>query len=554
MNPAALVQLVELAGLESFEHEAMATRFSLYLAPTPEGERRAIAEEAFRLLDKMEDCLSFYREGSDVTRINRAVEGEVVRLDEWTHQCLLIALEVAAASDGAFDPFAGAAAVGAKSQAVPSHLADLPLPEPDEMEPVLAIDAEQPWITKLAGRRWLDLGAVGKGAAIDAMVAVLHEWQVPTAVLVGGGSSVLVYGSPPSGDATTWTLVLPQLPLRPRVSLTAPFALGASGEGFQPGHVIPGAGRTARSQALVLAPTAAWADALSTAALLLPDASIQSLGDGVADMSFLAVSAAGKTLRTGKFTELRFADPVVSLVIPCWCESERLPAFLHALGEALMNETFSIEVLVIDDGSPAPDAAKTARVVADAAARFPMIKPMGTVGQHRGKGGAIYHGWRHSAASVRWLALVDADGAVPAAEVVRGLREALATDSESILIAATRYHRDASRRVHRGWIRQRTGGWFARWAQRQLGLGAVDSQCGFKVVPAPWWRARDAWTEEGYAFDLELLVAARDDGIVVKNLPISWREIDGSNVSWRDGVQLVRHVRALKTKASSPQE
>ena len=87
--------------------------------------------------------------------------------------------------------------------------------------------------------------------------------------------------------------------------------------------------------------------------------------------------------------------------------------------------------------------------------------------------------------------------------------------------------------------------WFARWAKRNLNLAADDSQCGFKIIPATWWRNREPWTVEGYDFDLELLIAARDDGVNVLNLPIAWSEIAGSNVSVRDGLRLVRVVRAL---------
>ena len=552
MTPAPLVQLVELDGLERFEHEAMATRFTLHLAPQAGVSLRQVAEAAFALLDQIEHRLSFYREGSDVTRINRAVCGESLRIHELTHQCLFTALEVAAATHNAFDPFAGRASLEAKKQSIPAHLIDLAKPVEDSPLPVLAVDPEQPIVTKLEGSRWLDLGAVGKGVALDAMAGLLRDWDIPTAVLVGGGSSVLVYGRPLGSTSEQWTLRLPQVPGSPSLQLTAPFALGASGEGFQPGHVIAPAGSTRRAQALVLAPDAALADALSTAVLVLPDAQVETLFASVSDCAVMATRREASPLRSGVFNEWRHPAPQATLVIPCWRENQRLPPFLQRLAQAVDDAGLPIEILVVDDGSPVEDAAATRVQVASIAQRHPAVRPMLDLDQHRGKGGAVYWGWRHASASSRWLAFVDADGAIPAEDVVRGLRVMLerADDAAPLLLAATRYHRDRSRRVNRGAIRQRTGGWFARWAKRKLKLGADDSQCGFKILPATWWRDREPWHVEGYDFDLELLTAARDDRVDVLNLPIAWSEIAGSNVSLGDGLRLVRVVRAMAKSSS----
>ncbi len=549
MSPRPLVQLVELDGLERFEHEAMATRFELFLAPPRHGTTRQVAAEAFNRLDRIEERLSFYREGSDVTRINRAAAGEVIRIDELTHHCLLTAMEVATASNGAFDPFAGAAALAAKRQILPAHLRDLSPPPPGEITPVLALDPAQPLVTKLAGKRWLDLGAVGKGAALEALAALLEEWDVPTAVLVAGGSSIKVIGPPLTAGRDTWTLRLAQLPGQPELPLFAPLALGASGTGFQAEHVVAPPGFQRRQQAVVLAPDAALADALSTAALLMSDESLgEVFASAPAGCAVLASRTGAAPLRTGVFNSWRRPPPAATLVIPCWREQERLPPFLAALAAAIEEAALPVEIIVVDDGSPPDDAAATREAVAGVHERFPQVRRLSDIDHHRGKGGAVHWGWRQADAGVRWLAFVDADGAIPPAEVVQGLQRALASDASSrpVLFAASRYHHDRNRAVRRGFFRQRTGGWFAAWTKRQLGIGADDCQCGFKIVPAAWWRARGPWRVEGYDFDLELLIAARDDGLVVENLPIAWREMPGSKVGIGDGLELVRVVKRLR--------
>ena len=548
MTPEPIVRLHDLTAFERFEHEAMATRFTLHLWVADEGTAlRPIAEEAFRLLDRLEEHLSFYQEGSDITRINRAAEGEIIRIDEITHRCLLTAIPVSAASNAAFDPFAGHAALVAKDQSTPLHLADLEPPAPDDTNPVLALDPEQPLVTKLSGRRWLDLGAIGKGAALDAMADLLREWDVTSAVLNGGGSSILVFGQHPTGAEDEWDVSLPQTSGQPKIWLKAPFALSASGEGFQPGHII---GTSMRPQALVLAPNAAEADALSTAALLLSDKALDTLIEKDPRYGLIATNVENPAITAGVFSEgLRLPPPALSLIIPCWCESERLPPFLLPLAERINADNLPIEIIVVDDGSPQAEADALRNKVAAIHRQFPQVRPMETANDHRGKGGAIYHGWGIAHPESQWLAFVDADGAVPVDAVITGVTHAFSASSPLPVIAANRYHRDRSQKVQRGWIRQRTGGWFASWARKQLKLDTIDSQCGFKIVPAEWWRGhQEAWIEQGYAFDLELLLAAQDAGLRVKNFNIAWREVGGSNVGPGDGLKLVQTVKALRKK------
>ncbi|GAB5561486.1 MAG: hypothetical protein SynsKO_31330 [Synoicihabitans sp.] len=549
MAPPPIVRLLDLDHMVRFKHEAMATGFEIFLPKTDDiPALRGIAEEAFRELDRIEVSLSFYREGSDVTKINRARENEVVRVSEITHRCLLHGMEISGASEGAFDPFSGYAAIEAKGQKIPLHLRDLEPPDTKDQRPVIALDPDQPLVTKLEGIRWLDLGAIGKGAALDAMAVVLREWDISSAVLNGGGSSILVFGSPPTQGEAGWKISLPQTSDNEILTLDAPFALGASGDGFQPGHVIGSSAFRARPQSLVLAPNATLADALSTAFLLMPDHAIKTLLADDPRFAVIATHASAPQVASGVFElEKLPRPPEASIVIPCWCESSRLPPFLRELARDLTSEGLATEILVVDDGSPGDEPAKTAAAIEHIRHDFPCLKPLITAERHLGKGGAIIHGWQQSTASARWLAFVDADGAVPSTAVVDGLKLALTFEQNQPLIAANRYHVTPQRPVERSWLRQRSGGWFAQWANKQLDLGTRDSQCGFKIVPAAWWRSvSNPWREIGYAFDLELLLAAKFDGVPIHNFDIPWREIGGSNVDLRDGLELVQTVRRLR--------
>jgi thiamine biosynthesis lipoprotein len=129
----------------------------------------------------------------------------------------------------------------------------------------------------------LNLGAVGKGYALDRAARLLfEEWGVRSALLHGGGSSAYAIGTPPT-EPRGWPVRLIH-PTEPNRSLGTAYlrdaGLGTSAATFQffeykgekLGHLLdPRTSWPARgtASASVLAPTAAEADAMSTAAFIL---------------------------------------------------------------------------------------------------------------------------------------------------------------------------------------------------------------------------------------------------------------------------------------------
>ena len=140
-------------------------------------------------------------------------------------------------------------------------------------------------LSRLAQNRLLDLGAIGKGYAIERAAEVLREAGVASALLHGGTSTVYALGHPP--EAEYWKVAVEQPPasfgappsLLPPVRLKDE-AMSASaiwGRSFQVegktfGHIIdPRTGHPAGGAVLaaVVLPSATETDALSTALLIL---------------------------------------------------------------------------------------------------------------------------------------------------------------------------------------------------------------------------------------------------------------------------------------------
>lgn len=241
-----------------FHHEAMATDFSLILAhPRPDYARQA-ALAAWRELDRLEAELSRFVESSDVARANRLACGESLVIGDDTLQCLLLAAEVAVATNRAFDvAYASTRIAGTTSDA-----------------PLFTLDPENHTLTSRAAELRLDLGAIGKGYALDQLAAVLADWEITSACLQSGGSTALAL-EPPPGESG-WPIGLGEGAVRRVLSLSHA-ALSGSGIAVKGEHLRnPRAGGAAARSTRVwaLAETAALSDAVSTAFFVMSNAEV----------------------------------------------------------------------------------------------------------------------------------------------------------------------------------------------------------------------------------------------------------------------------------------
>lgn len=232
-----------------FNHNAMATQFQVRIADQEKTYAAQAAQAAFALTDEMESKLSRFRANSEISLIAQLAVGETLRLTEPVFACLEIAKRMESATRGAFSPTATA------RQSQPA------LPQWTLLREIFSIRCD-------AGKLEFDLGAIGKGFALDRMAEVLREWSCPAYLLVAGGSSILAGAAPAS--TAGWSCGLDD-DNAPRRYWLNHCSLSGSGLAVKGKHIFdPRTGQPAQRQnrAWALCDTAAESDALSTACMV----------------------------------------------------------------------------------------------------------------------------------------------------------------------------------------------------------------------------------------------------------------------------------------------
>jgi thiamine biosynthesis lipoprotein len=280
---------------------AMACEFSVVL---PGSGRDALphALAALDEVDRVEQRLSVYRGESDLSLVNRAACQGRVDLDPELASLLRHAGSLHDRTRGAFDPASGALvrawgfAGGARR--VPTDV---------ERAAARAASGWRHVHLDEAGGIWFDtpglelnLGAIGKGYAIDRALERLRKGGVACALVQGGRSSLRALGEPPGGwpvaigDPRHPGATVARLRLRERaLGTTAADNQFLEAHGRRYGHVLDP--RTAWPAEALLgasatAPSATEADALSTAFFVMGIAATRAFCDEHAAIGAVLVS------------------------------------------------------------------------------------------------------------------------------------------------------------------------------------------------------------------------------------------------------------------------
>jgi thiamine biosynthesis lipoprotein len=271
---------------------AMACQFEVALntGQYPQGALAAMA--ALDLVDGLEQQMTVYRDDSEISQLNAMAYDSPVEVEPQLFELLRLGAQLHDDTNGAYDLTAGPL----------SHIWGFfrrsgRVPSPQELSDAMCrvgadkldVDVAHRTIRFRVPGMEINLGSIGKGYALDRAAEVIAEHDIDHYLIHGGQSSVLARGSRgkfASEEAALragWWIGI-RHPLRPNQRLAEVRllnrALATSGaavqfflhEGRRYGHILdPRTGLPAEGSlsATILAPTAAEADALSTACYVL---------------------------------------------------------------------------------------------------------------------------------------------------------------------------------------------------------------------------------------------------------------------------------------------
>jgi thiamine biosynthesis lipoprotein len=290
------------------QRHAMGSLFEVYLAGTDRDGLVAAGESAMDEIERLDRQLSHYRDDSDIARLNANAGKQWVRLEPRLYRLIHRCCELSRETEGAFDITAGSLV-----KAWGFHRGEGRIPPDEEIGTILEgvgfyrilFDDDEHLVYFTNPGLDINLGAIGKGYALDEAASILRFYSVRSAVLHGGHSTIYALGgaltpqaplprtvevepssaseirNPQSAirDSQGWPFQIKDPRDRETVLATAYLndeAISTSGsyeqffeaDGVRYSHIVdPRTGRPAHGilSVSVIAPSAADSDALSTA-------------------------------------------------------------------------------------------------------------------------------------------------------------------------------------------------------------------------------------------------------------------------------------------------
>jgi glycosyltransferase involved in cell wall biosynthesis len=205
---------------------------------------------------------------------------------------------------------------------------------------------------------------------------------------------------------------------------------------------------------------------------------------------------------------------MLSVVIPCYNEQDRLPATVDAIKQYMAANGIDYELILSDDGSSDGTEVVIKRSM-DGVARVLAVR----LPRNRGKGRALAEGV--AASHGDRVLVTDADLSTPIDQLPK-LEASL--DAGAGVAIASRAVKGSQVVIHQPFYRVVMGKTFNLIVQTLLLPGLWDTQCGFKLFEGDLARSVFADLKtDGFGYDPEALYLAKKRGARIAEVPVVWR-------------------------------
>ncbi len=222
-------------------------------------------------------------------------------------------------------------------------------------------------------------------------------------------------------------------------------------------------------------------------------------------------------------------EPFLSIIIPAYNESHRLLPTLEQVHQFVQKQPYSIEVLIVDDGSTDGTYDLALGFISGKDSFKLLRNPV-----NMGKGASIQRGMMAAGGHLRLFS--DADLSTPLEETHKfiSLLEGTAEKPPEFQVAiGSRRKKGAKIGVRQPFFREAAGRIFSILVRIFLLGGFLDTQCGFKMfLGAAAEKIFPLLTINRFGFDIEILfVARRVFGYRIKEEPVTWYDSPASKVN-----------------------
>ncbi len=227
---------------------------------------------------------------------------------------------------------------------------------------------------------------------------------------------------------------------------------------------------------------------------------------------------------------------MISIVVPSYNEEKHIVETLEAL-----LDLGDVEIIIAEDGST--DA--TVDIINGYSKKYENIivtsEPV-----RSGKGAAIKRGLNFAKGDL--LGFIDADMATHPQELLK-LKDEIYSGADIAIGSRNLQESDIKIRQppHRIFL-----GWVYRGLVRSLlNVDVRDFQCGCKLFKREVWETVDVLSDD-FAFDTELLAKASARSYTISEVPITWKNSEGSKVSpVTDTLKMFRTVLKVRSEINA---
>lgn len=217
-------------------------------------------------------------------------------------------------------------------------------------------------------------------------------------------------------------------------------------------------------------------------------------------------------------------NPYLSIIIPSFNEEKRIESVLEDYNNSL-NSSYpkNFKIIVVCNGC----SDKTPYIVQEFAKHHGSVKSL-IFNEKLGKGGAITEGFKIAKGEL--IGFLDADDSTKVQEYIKLIETVQKSDVDGAI--SSRKTEGAIILVQQPLKRRIASKIFNLLIRLMFGLDFKDTQCGAKVFKKETIdNVINTLKSTGFEFDVELLWRIKNEGYIVKEVPITWGHREGSTFS-----------------------